>query len=58
MSAISNEGTKGVHTSNKTPALTKTLAAMAIFLLVRLVDQAIRKDMDTTREKQKPITIA
>jgi hypothetical protein len=49
---------KGFHTSNKTPALTKTLAAMAIFLLVRLVDQAIRKDMVTTREKQKPITIA
>jgi len=31
---------------------------MAIFLLVRLVDHAIRKDMLTTREKQKPITIA
>jgi len=48
----------GVRTINKTPALIKTLAAMAIFLLVRLVDHAIRRDMVTTREKQNPITIA
>ena len=46
------------NTINKTAALTKTFAAIAIFLCARFVVQAIRKHIVTTREKQNPITIA
>jgi len=51
-------GEARVSTMSKTPALRKTFAAIARFLLVTWVVHAIRNDIVTTREKQKPITIA
>jgi hypothetical protein len=49
---------EGEGTKRRTPALMNTLAAIAIFLLVRLFVQAILRARETTREKQNPITIA
>ena len=46
------------YTINSTPALTKTFAAIARFLFVMFVVQAIRRHIVMTREKQKPITMA
>jgi hypothetical protein len=45
-------------TINRTPALTNTLAAIAMFLFLTCIVHAIRKDIVTTREKQNPITNA
>jgi hypothetical protein len=43
---------------SNTPALIKTLAAIAKFLFVRFSVHAMRSAMVTTREKQKPIVMA
>jgi len=54
VSGCATEGT----TRRRTPALMKTLAAIARFLLCTSDVHAIRKAIVTTREKQKPMVIA